>query len=36
MSICYKLSQLPQIKAYEESERAILEMCPTTLLKQMK
>ena len=30
------LANLPQIKAYEHSPHAITEMCPTTLLKQLK
>ena len=27
---------LPQIQCYEKSSRAVTEMCPTSLLKQLK
>lgn len=30
------LGNLPQIKAYEESDRSIKDMCPTVLLKKIK
>ena len=36
ISIKDTVANLPQIKAYEQSPHAILEMCPTSLLKQLK
>ena len=35
-SITKMVGELPEIKAYEESEKAVREMCPTALLKQVK
>lgn len=36
MAIMDRVGQLPAIKGYEESERAVREMDPSVLLKRLK